>query len=208
MQFMSKSQLKQTLHKMTILDIIMLPKKEDYLRITTMQKIENGYVYIVDNGSGDSLIIFITSNGAYIKGFDHESKWNQFGAQFGADEWNEDFYEQVYKNAPSEFLELVGNEDGRNETTFCMWCVDDTEKWYQNEALYDDDDGGKEYLLGYIRKNAKEWCEWAEDYYEQELNMDIVKKVYNGFSIDDEIISKLNETRDIKEALQEINDLK
>lgn len=204
MQFMSKSQLKQTLHKMTILDIIMVPKEEDYLRIITMQKIENGYVYIVDNGSGDSLIIFITSNGAYIKGFDHESKWNQLAA----DEWNEDFYEQVYKNAPSEFLALVGNEEERDETTFCMWCVDDTEKWYQNETLYDDDDGGKEYLLEYIMESAKEWCEWAEDYYGQELNIDIVKKVYNNSSIDDEIISKLNETRDIKEALQEINDLK
>lgn len=202
MQYISKSQLKQILDKMTILDIIMCPKEEDYLRITTMQKIENGYKYIVDNGSGDSLIIFITSNGAYIKGFDHESKWNQFGA----DEWNEDFYEQVYKNAPSEFFELVGNEDERNETTFCMWNVDDTEKWYQNETLYDDDDGGKEFLLGYIMESAKEWCEWAEDYYEQELNMDIIKKVYNGASIDDEIISKLNETRNIKETLQEIND--
>lgn len=204
MQYLTKLQLKQILQKMAILDIIMVPKEEDYLRITTMQKVENGYKYIVDNGSGDSLIIFITPNGAYIKGFDHESKWNQLAA----DEWDEDFYEQVYKNAPSEFLELVENEEERDETTFCMWCVDDTEKWYQNETLYDDDDGGKEYLLEYIMESAKEWCEWAEDYYEQELNIDIVKKVYNGVSVDDEIISKLNETRNIKEALQEINDLR
>lgn len=204
MQYITKSELKQTLDKMTILDIIMCPKEEEYLRITSMQKIENGCKYIIDNGSGDSLTIFITANGAYIKGFDHESEWNQFAA----DEWNEDFFEQVYKNAPSEFLALVENEEERDETTFCMWCVDDTDEWYQNEISDDDDnDGGKEYLLGYIRKSAEEWCEWAEDYYEQQLDLDIVKKIYNGSSIDNELISKLNERRNIEEALQEINEI-
>lgn len=106
---------------------------------------------------------------------------------------------------PLEFLDLIGNGDERDEMTFCMWCTNEIDEWKQNETI--GNDGGKEYLLGYIEKSAIEWYDWAKYYYEINLDIDAVHAIYNGEPITETIINKINPKRNIVEALQEIEEM-
>ncbi len=200
MQYMSKVEIQRILNNMTIMDIVMTSKDKAWLRLINCYAIEEGCKYAIDNGSGDILTIFITKSGVFMKGFDHENELNQFAA----DEWDETFFEHIYNNVPSEFLDLVGNE--RDETTFCMWNTNETDEWEENDVV--GNDGGKEYLLDYIMKSANEWCDWAKGYYERNIDVDGVNAIYNEDNITHAIIHKINPERDTMEALQEIDEMK
>lgn len=200
MKNISTEELKKYLNAMVVLDIIMVPQEDDWLRLINAIELEQGYGYKVDNGSGDRLTVIFATAGVLIKGFDHENELNQFAA----DEWDNEFFEYTYNNVPAEFIDIL-TEDDRDETTFCMWCVDGT-NWIQNEM--EGNDGGKEYLLGYICHNAKEWCEWAEAYYEVDINEEVVEKTFLGEQLTEEDVVKLNPKCDVKEVLAEIGRLK
>ena len=170
-QYVTKKELEKYLKAMTILDVIMVPEEDEWLRLTSFHKYENAYSYVLNNGSGDNLTIIFAENGVLIKGFDHENELNQFAA----DKWDNAFFEHIYAELPKVFAEIL-DEDDRDNTTFCMWCMDDSDMWIQNEV--EGNDGGKDFLLRYICKNHKEWIEWAKDYYEVEIDEEVVQKVY------------------------------
>lgn len=171
-EYMTIEELQNNLKAMAILDMIMVSKEEAWLRLVNFYKTDTEYGYILDNGSGDKLTVRFAEKGVMIIGFDHENELNQFAA----DEWDSDFIEYTYTNVPEELTRLLSDEE-KDETTFCMWCTDGT-NWVQNEV--EGNDGGKEYLLGYIRSNAESWCEWAKTYYDKVVEPELVKKIFRG----------------------------
>ncbi len=208
-QYITRTDLKKYLNAMAVLDVVMTPKKQAWLRRVNVSSIGKAPAFVLDNGSGDDLVVIFTENGALIKGFDHESEYNQFAA----DEWDDAFFEYTFSGLPEEFADLL-DEDSRDNTTFCMWCLDDTDMWVQNEQEKnnddededDEDDGGKDFLLGFIRKTPEEWCDWAKDYYETEIASDVVKKVYNGEPLTEEDVVKLNPERNAKDVFAELEE--
>ncbi len=220
-QYITRADLKKYLNAMAALDVIMTPKKQALLRLINVHSLGKAYAYVIDNGSGDNLVVIFAENGTLIKGFDHESEYNQFAA----DEWDNAFFEYTFSGLPGEFAELL-DEDSRDNTTFCMWSMDDSDMWVQNEQEksdeddddneddddeYDDndedDDGGRDFLLGYIRKTPEEWCDWAKYYYETEIASDVVKKVYNGEPLTAEDVIRLNPERNAEEFFAELEEL-
>ncbi len=213
-QYITRNDLRKYLKAMAVLDVVMTPKKQAWLRRVNVSSIGKAHAFVIDNGSGDELVVIFTENGALIKGFDHESEYNQFAA----DEWDDAFFEHTFSGLPEEFAGLL-DEDGRDNTTFCMWCMDDSDMWIRNEQEKkdddddeddedeDDDDGGKSYLLLYVRKTPEDWCNWAKDYYETEIASDVVKKVYNGDPLTEEDVVKLNPERNAKEVFSELEEL-
>lgn len=198
-QYITIKELKNYLKAMAILDMIMVSKEDDWLRLVDFYNTDNEYGYILDNGSGDKLTVRFVAKGAIIIGFDHENELNQFAA----DEWDGNFIEYTYANVPEEFIQLLSDEE-KDETTFCMWSSDGT-NWMQNEV--EGNDGGKEYLLGYICQNAESWCAWAEEYYDIAVDLEIVQKVYQREILEKEEIIKLNPECNVEEVLDEIEGL-
>lgn len=175
--FITKERLSHYLNVMVELETIAVPDEKDaWLRIITKQECTQGERYSISNGCGDGMLIWILPEGAFIKGFDHENELNQFAA----DEWDEEFFEYTYKDVPEVFIKLL-EDDEKDETTFCMWCCDDTDMWNQNEMA--DNDGGKEYLLGYIMQSAQQWYEWAVDYHETDIDFAVVEEAYKKHGI-------------------------
>ena len=193
---MTINELQRNLKAMAILDIMMVSKEDDWLRLVNFYKTDTKYGYILDNGSGDKLTVLFVENGALIIGFDHENELNQFAAN----EWDSNVIEYIYANVPEELTELLSDEE-KDETTFCMWSTDGT-NWMQNEVK--GNDGGKEYLLGYIYQNAENWCEWAEEYYDKVVVQELVQKVYQGEMLEKEDIINLNPECNVEEVLEEI----
>lgn len=205
-QYIKRTDLKKYLKAIAVLDVVMTPKKKAWLRLVNVSSIGKANAIVIDNGSGDNLVVIFTENGTLIKGFDHESEYNQFAA----DEWDKAFFEYTFSGLPEEFSELL-DEDSRDNTTFCMWCMDDSDMWVQNEQEIndeeEDDDGGKSFLLLYICETPEDWCDWAKDYYKTEIASDVVKKVYNGEPLTEEDVVKLNPERNAKEVFAELEEL-
>lgn len=199
-QYITAAELEKLLKAMAALDIIMISKEDAWLRPVSVHEFDSGYGYVIENGSGDTLTVIFTKKGAFIKGFDHENELNQFAA----DEWDNGFFDYTYTGVPEEFINML-DEESKDETTFCMWCMDGSDKWLQNEQ--ENNDGGKEYLLGYIRRNAKEWCEWAEAYYEKAVENEIVQKVFLWEQPSEEDLLKLNPECNLMEVLAELAEL-
>lgn len=179
MNCMDIKSLEQKLKALNCLDEVMTSSDKDWLRMITSGMDDKMRWYIIDNGSGDQLMILFNETGVLLKGFDHENELNQFIA----DERKVAFFDKMFAGIPKELLNLI-NDDERDYTTFCMWYINETGKWYQNE--YEGNDGGKEYLLGYIPDNAEALREWAEEYYEETFNKTVMEKIFETSELSDE----------------------
>lgn len=194
--YLSVQTLAQSLRVMAILDIIMTPAEEDWLRLVKKRPQET--VYDIENGGGDTLVVVFAGLDALIKGFDHENTLNPLAA----DVWTDAFLQETYAHVPKDLLASFADEEAMDYTTFVMWYDDSLQAWQQNAVV--DNDGGKAYLLGYICTNAAQWAKWATDYFEITIALDTVEKVYGGENLTIEDIAKLNPKRDGQAALAEI----
>lgn len=203
-EYITAKEVEHSLKAMAVLDIILIPKKAYFLRTVQFSKDSECRKAVVDNGAGDSLTALFSGNCSMLKGFDHESDLNQFAA----DEWDSSFFERVYSGAPEELKALL-TEDDIDNTTFCMWCCDDSAVWGQNEEpdMDSDEDGGRSFLLGYVHQTAESWCDWAKYYYEQEFDVSVVEKVYSGCELTAEDMININPKCNTDEALAEIAEI-
>lgn len=197
-EYVSPNELAHQLRAMAVLDIVMNPLEDSWLRLVQKDPLEEAYY--VRNGAGDEMDIFFEEKDVFIRGFDHENDLNQFGA----DEWDESFFKDSYAGFPQKFLDLYEEEEQRYSMTFCMWYDGFHKCWKQNAV--EGNDGGQDYLLSYICKNGEEWISWAESYYETKLNRSVANKVFEGKTLTWEEIQKMNPQRDGKAALEEIRE--
>ena len=190
--------LARSLRAMVVLDIVMLPEEESWLRL--VQKTPGEDFYHIENGSGDELDISFSDTGVWVKGFDHENALNQFAAA----EWDEVFFQKTFSGVPQEFLDGC-EEEALQTMTFCMWYDPQGSCWKQNVTR--GNDGGKAYLLGFVCRDPSQWIEWAGAYYEREIDRETVEKAYRGAELTEADIHRLNAGRDAQAALREINAL-
>ena len=199
MKYIAVKHLEKYLIALEKLDIIQTSKANSYLRICYSEILENGIKkYVIDNGSGDHLLIYIDGNTALIKGFDHENNLSPYGK----DEWDISFFDKVYADAPEKFIGMFIGEE-KDETTFAMWNISGDENWILN-SVDPKEDGGIDFLLGYIHKTSESLLDWACDYYESEFSLDLIEVIFNNGKISKDIIIKLNSNRDVEEALLEL----
>ena len=190
-------ELETFLKAQAIWDIIMNSEEDSWLRLVQRYTSDTP-AYCVSDGSGHEMDIFFEENGVFIKGFDHQNELNQYAKE----DWDDEFFKETYEGIPSNFLDIYEDEDSLMEMTFCMWYDNQTGKW--NQTIVEGDDGGKDFILSYICSNADQWIEWAEDYYEMDIDKSIVEKVYQKKPLTAEDIHKLDPERNAQEALDEI----
>ena len=197
-QYIGKDELRRSLRAINMLDSIVIPPQDDWLRMVNSGVSEDNTVwYIIDNGSGEELKVLFTKNGIFIKGFDHENELNQFAAE----EWDSSFFEYIFSGVPKEMLGLL-TDDECDYTTFCMWYLDESGIWHEN--VIESNDGGKSYLLGYVHQTAKSFYDWAVEYYDMDFDYNIIQRLFDNGTLSVEDILTLNPKCDTQRALNEI----
>lgn len=158
----------------------------------------------INNGAGDHLIILFSAEGSIIKGFDHESLLSPY-AQDEHKVWP-----GIYDNVPNELLPLLEHEGIEKEAvTFCMWRKNSDATWQKGKVKMPmGADDGSDFLIGAIYQTPEDFVQFAKDFFELELPVDVVDKVYEGVPITVEMIQMLNPDCAAEEVYRELESLR
>lgn len=157
------------------------------------------------DGCGDNFFVLFNTHGAIAKGFDHESFMSPWGRS------DQSLWPGMFKDVPSEFAQFMTEPafDIPN-TTFCIWRKHGDDAWRTGVTEFpDNEDGGdgSEELLSIFVGGPEAYAEFARTYYEKELPIDSVDRVYRHEKLTDELIRRLNPTSSVSDLEKELPEI-
>ena len=191
--------LKQICKSISALEIIMEQEWEmRYYSYNPSWDIDEE-VFEMKSGCEEEMLILFNKHGSVISGINNETF-----------DWEADIpkIENLTKGLPEQFYDFIYNEPIKTrKSTFCIWRTIADSEWQTGETVEPD---GSEDILYLLDGDPKKYVEFCEDYYEKEIPLDIVEKIYQGESISLDMILKLNDELEdedietIKNKLEEI----
>ncbi|CAI8721157.1 SUFU domain-containing protein [Brevibacillus sp. IT-7CA2] len=201
--FLQPEVLKQRMLVLSALDIVLC--QEEWLRRYQFdpQWDENTAFASINNGSGDDLYILFSTEGVIVKGFDHESEMSPHARE------EYEVWPGIYEQVPPALLHRLDDEAlTKEDVTFCLWRESTDHEWktgyVQNPQGLDD---GSDFLLGMIYDSPDDYVEWAEDYYEVKVPLDVVGFTFTNTFITKEMIMVLNPEVDLEVAMKELQEI-
>jgi hypothetical protein len=151
------------------------------------------------NGMGDEFHALFTAAGVALRGFDHEAPMARFGEPPAG----------VFDGFPEEIVGFLDEPAFTLEdTSFCLWHPTGG-PWTMGTVSFCDgqDPDGSERLLELFTARPEDYQGYARDYFERELPLDPIARIYHHEPLTDELIQTLNpETSlvDLSRDLEEI----
>ncbi len=201
--------LKQWSRAIATLDVIMSPDWEYRYFSFDPRWSESEQMASMRNGSGDEYAIVFTEDGAFVRGFDHESSLSpSMQSPPGVAPGVVDGLPEVF--AP-QVLEPAFSLHDVPAITVCLWRRNDDDRWSHGSPTdppVADDDGGASWLFEDLDGNPETYVRFVADYYETEVDIADVSLVFDGLPIDADLITRLNPEADPAVALAEIAELR
>lgn len=136
------------------------------------------------NGSGDDWFMLFDSTGAAIKGFAHEL------AQDAS------LPKNIQAQVPKDFSSFLSEPAfSMQNATFCYWRKADDECWSKVVSALADD--GSDEMLALLVAGPSGYQEWAEDYFEVPVALDVVEAIFYHQPLNDSAIQLLNPDADL-----------
>jgi hypothetical protein len=140
------------------------------------------------NGCGDEWWLVFHSDGwGALKGLAHESPaWAEGG---------EALSHALATVLPGTLSAFSTEPAFRwDETGFAYFCLPTDGRWTRANDLtsFSDRDAGEDDLLRHLVSPAEKYCEFARDYYETDVPVEIVRQVFSLIPISQELVSALN----------------
>jgi hypothetical protein len=197
--------LEQLCMSLAMLDAIMSPEWE-YRYFSFNSKWADGErLASMRNGLGDEYFVWFSDPGVIIKGFDHESEMSPYANE------KLSLWPGVLDQVPSEFQEFLGDPSMPPEyTTFCTWRLCSDSEWHIGQIGYPNSDpaaDGSEWLLFALDENPATYTEFASEYYETNVDPDVVRSIYEQTPLSDAIVKKLNSELKITDLLGDIDEI-
>lgn len=157
---------------------------------------------LMRDGSGNEYSLVFSPDGVFGYGFDHESPLSPYAN--GMRPWPglldgvpEVFHEQRDDKAFSD--------DGMPRATVCFWRTADDDAWRCGPVQGND---GADWLFELVADGRPEaYLTFAEDYYEQALDLEAIRHVYALMPLTEYVVTSLNperRLRDLTETIAEI----
>ena len=183
------------------IDFIKNPEDDDdffgshFLRTYHYDKdwINSGHFFKIDDSGGDHYHILFSAEGCMIKGFDHECEVSPYNYDESFPIPNCISEHDFYKGAPDELITLINDPALEKEiVTFCTWqSVDDNEWQFAPSTIPKNWCDGIDTFL-YYSQNFEQYCEWFEECYETEPDINILRSIFEGNSITADMVAALN----------------
>lgn len=161
----------------------------------------------MDSGSGDQYSIVFSPEGAFARGFDHESPISPYasGNQNGTWPGLFDGVPDVFAAAMDEPAFKDGN--GIAMATVCFWRRTGDDSWQCGPVEGVEKDGAERLFSLLADGRPEAYLTFAEDYHEVALELDAVHHVYALMPLTEEIVTALNPEvllKNLKDDIAEI----
>lgn len=197
-------QLKALAQSLAMLDAIICPDWENRYYSFNRYWDKEVSMAMMRDGSGDEFFILFTSIGAIIKGFAHEVPMSPYSSDPPR------VWPGILENVPVAFLKLL--EDPAlsiTDTTFCIWRTYQDSAWQRGIIEFADgeDPDGSEVLLTLLDGNPRTYQAWAEEYYEQPVNLSAIIYIYEHRPLTNMVVSKLNADMSLQTLTEDIEEI-
>ncbi|MGW6286746.1 hypothetical protein [Streptomyces sp. NPDC055107] len=144
------------------------------------------------DGSGGEYSVVFSADGAYARGFDHESPMSPY-VEDGP-------WPGVLDEVPAVFRRYVDeplftDESGMPVVTACLWRASDDDRWRAGAVEFpedgEDSDGADWLFQLLVTGTPESYQEWAEDHFEVPVDLEAVTHVYALRPLTDEVVAAL-----------------
>ena len=166
---------------------------------------------LMANGSGDEYAIVFTSEGAFIRVFDHESVMSPY------QDGDYELWPGLLDGLPEAMRPQIeepafGNEDGEFLATAVLWRLTGDDRWHAGEGIvfpppsgpYDTDVDGSgmlDILTGHL---VERYVAFAEDYYETAIDRTAVEHIAALRPLTDAVVQALNPAATVAELRDDL----
>ncbi len=193
-------QIKELMQSLAVVDAINADKWENrYYSFDNSWGIDT-QLGSMRNGSGDEFFALFSPLGAIIKGFAHESVMSPYSTDPPS------IWPGIVTNVPKELSKIITEPAfSPSDTTFCIWCLRHDKSWKCGQIIFPEgkDPDGSEELLSILDRNPRTYKEWAENYYERQISLDAITKIYNHHPITESLVCEINPKASIREIIKE-----
>lgn len=141
------------------------------------------------NGSGDEYFLVFGPGGAILKGFDHETPMSPWTNHPPA------LWPGVLDHVPPTFASFLAEPAfSMGNCTFCIWKKSDDELWHRGPISFpaSNDPDGSEQLLWMFDGKPETYAEFASEYFEKTLEVDLVRRVYAHEPLTPHLVTQLD----------------
>lgn len=147
------------------------------------------------DGSGDEWFLLFDTHGAALKGFAHELP----------NAYAETFPTLIRRSVPADFASFLDEPAfAQMQATFCIWRRT-TDAWWTavpaDPGMWPNGVDGSDELLALFDGRPQSYQEWAEDYYEHEVDLEVVKAIYAHQPLTQHLVHQLNPDLSLAEAV-------
>lgn len=182
------------------------------------------------NGQGDQMLILFSPHGVCINGFAKHSEMNGWknirveekkaftsmlfkSKKEAKTILTQEISEGVLDSLPEVFNGFIFGEPIKSiGTTFCVWTTPTDANWKTGKVKLPKDNyrDGSQDLLKLLDGNSSTYIKWAQEYYEcDELNSDLIERIYAGQSISKEMVLQINPNlEDFDKLKVDLNEIK
>jgi hypothetical protein len=180
----------RVLQAMAMLDAILCPEWEYRYysfnsKWSTYEKMGS-----MRNGSGDDMFALFNEAGCWLKGFMHESIMTPYRNN------PVQIWPGIFDLVPTEFADCLKEPAFKIEdSTFCIWRRLNDLSWSKGIVMFPDGDSdpdGSRELLTPLDGHPETYHEWAEKYYEREISLTGVRRIYSHRPLTAELVTELN----------------
>jgi hypothetical protein len=154
------------------------------------------------NGCGDDYYIGFSPAGVFIKGFAHESPMSPYRVPPGTEP---QLWPGIYDGCPASLANFRDEVAFRPEdVTYCIWWDAAHPGWRTGPVAFppDPDPDGSEEQLGILDGNPAIYREFAGEYYEVRLRLQVVAAIYRHEPLTAQMIHSLNREAPVEATLQ------
>jgi hypothetical protein len=156
------------------------------------------------NGQGDEFFVLFNPSGCLVKGFDHESAMSSWNST------DQKPWKGVLDNVPNDFSSALNQPAfAMDSISFCLWRKNSDEHWSIGPIQFPDknDPDGSEYLLEILDGNPYRYAAFAQEYYEEKLNIGAITHIYHHLPLTAEIVNLLNPKISLSDLQHDLNQI-
>jgi hypothetical protein len=156
------------------------------------------------NGQGDAWFCGFNADGAFLKGFDHESEMSPWKNE------SSEVWPGVLSSVPKEFKAFATEPAfSMSDTTFCIWRSTRDSRW--NTGLINfpngEDPDGSGWMLSILDGDPDTYKKWAEAYYDQPLSLTAVEQIYADTPLTESLVKQVSAEADLASVLADADEI-